>query len=204
MTAVDTVGSIVCVLQSDDIEPKLRCIYALECHCGVVVWVTKQMQDRLWNSNLSVTLELVVDLQDHSSTIEGVGRRGGGKCLAVSGRYGQLRMKSLLWFAYVLQDIKYGCKDVILGQEDLDIMICSDHETEPWIVGVKPTVVPLKPNDSCGRVHRRDFHETTGISQATILRVVFEACRHVFLTMHLTRTHSVVYMKIFDLIERRM
>ena len=164
MTAVDTVGSIVYVLQSDDIEPKLCYIYALECHCGVVVWVMKQMRDGLWNSNLSVTLELVVDLQDHSSTIEGVGWRGGGKCLAVSSHYCQLRMKCLLWFAYVLQDIKYGCKDVILGQEDLDIMICSDCETEPWIVGVKPTVVPLEPNDPHGRVHSRDFHETTGKS----------------------------------------
>ena len=69
----NTVGSIVCVLKFGYIEPKLSGIDALKGHGGIVVWVAEQMRDRLWNSDLSVTLDLVIDLQDHATTINGVG-----------------------------------------------------------------------------------------------------------------------------------
>ena len=77
------------------------------------------------------------------------------------GRYRQLRMKRLLRLAYVLQDIKYGREDVILRQENLDIVVRSDHQSQPWIVGIKPTMVSLEPN---GGVHECDLHETMRVS----------------------------------------
>jgi len=112
-------------------------------------------------------------------------------------------MKRFLRLAYVLQDVKYGCKYMIFREQNLYVMIRSDHQSQPWIVGIKPTVVTLKPNDARGGVHHGDLNQTTGISQTTLLCVVFEARRHMLVTMHLTRTHGVVYMKIFDVIERQ-
>ena len=120
------------------------------------------------------------------------------------GRYHQLRMKHLLRLAYVLQDIKYGREDEILHQENLDIMVRSDHQSQPWIVGIKPTMVSLKPNDTHGRVHECDLHETMRVSHATLFSVIFKTTWCVLLTMHLTRTHSVIDMKIFDFIEHWM
>ena len=56
-----------------DIVPKLSSIDGLKGHGGIVVWVAEQMRDRLRHSDLSVTVDLVIDLQDHASTIYSVG-----------------------------------------------------------------------------------------------------------------------------------
>ena len=69
----NTIGSIVCVLKFGYVEPKLSGIDVLKSHGGIVVWVAEQMRDRLWNSNFSMTLDLVIDLQNHASTIYSVG-----------------------------------------------------------------------------------------------------------------------------------
>ena len=91
---------------------------------------------------------------------------------------------------------------MILRQENLNIVIRSDHQAQPWIISIQPTVVSLQPNDTCGRVHCRNFHQATRVSQATLCCAVFEARRCMLLAMHLTRAYGVVYVKISDPIER--
>jgi len=58
----NTIGSIVCVLKFGYVEPKLSGIDVLKSYGGIVVWEAEQMRDRLWNSNFSMTLDLVIDL----------------------------------------------------------------------------------------------------------------------------------------------
>ena len=93
---------------------------------------------------------------------------------------------------------------MILCQQNLNIMIHYDYQGKPWIIGIQPCVFSFKPNDTSRRVHGHDLHKATWIAQATLFRAVFEACRCVLLTVHLMRTDGVVYMKIFEAIERWM